>query len=100
VTTLCDTLTTEQLSALGAYELGVALRENIAAVAELGIAQRAVRDRLTATKVASVRAPRDLDLKAARIEAEAALQHCRDRAAVLKQYSSILQSLLRAATIV
>lgn len=98
--TECDRMSSDELAARGAYELGRALNEVMQAIAELGGVLRSARDRVTAAKIAALRAPRDLDLKAARFEAEADLQHVRDRASVLKQYLSIIQSLLRAATII
>ncbi len=95
----CDDLSAAELSALSSYELAVALNEVIAETALNAKVQREARDRVSAAKIAVLRSP-SVETKAERIVAETLFQHARDRAATLKQYSSITQSLLRAAQIV
>ncbi len=77
--------TADELHALDAYGLGHALAEVIEAKIDL----------LQATSEAEIRSA-----KIAKITAETEVQHIRDRASSLRTVSTILQSLLKAATII
>ncbi len=100
---MVETKDAAELSALSAYDLGVALNEIIEATAEcrrflLGARRRSMDAKLSLL-TSSVPADREI-AKADRIIAETDIANARDRAAALRLSSSILQSLLRAATIV
>ena len=95
--------TADELHALDAYGLGHALAEVIEAT---GICRRLVvpvRDRLAKAKIDLLQATSEAEIrsaKIAKITAETEVQHIRDRASSLRTVSTILQSLLKAATII
>ena len=99
---MVERLSPDELAALSAYDIGVALNEVVATIGVCLRQTRGARDRIMNAKIAALRASDAdalVDAKADRIIAETELQHIRDRASALRQWSSILQSLLRAANI-
>jgi hypothetical protein len=99
---MVESKSASELSALSAYDLGLALNEILEAVEICRKLQRSVRDRIASAKIECLRATTAdelIDAKERRILAEAEFQHIRDRASTLRLQSSILQSLLRAANI-
>ncbi len=100
---MVEKLSANELTALSAYDLGRAMNE---VIEQVGVARRELagaRKISINAKIRQMRATSDDDLMSAKEEraiADGMMQDIRDRASALRTYASILQSLLKAATII